>query len=127
MRSHGVPNWPDPNSNGQFPKRQLEHLGVSNTRLQAAQSTCGHLLPNGGSGPTPAQLAQNWSDELKFARCMRRHGVPNWPDPTRYSPHPERPYFNLDAAGIDPNSAQIIPKIHQCLPLLHGYNPQRLG
>lgn len=127
MRSHGVSNWPDPNSSGQFPKRRLEHLGVSNSGLQAAQTACRHLLPNGGNGPTPAQLAQSWSDFLKFARCMRSHGVRNWPDPTRYAPHPERPYFNLSAAGINPSAPQIVTKIHQCLYLLHGNNPQRLG
>ncbi len=62
-----------------------------------------------------------------FARCMRRHGVPNWPDPTGYPPHPVRPTFELQLVGIDPNSPQISTKIHECEPLLHGNNPQHLG
>jgi hypothetical protein len=127
MRSHGVRNFPDPSSNGQIPKKTPQQLGVSSSRYQAAQRACAHLLPNGGSGPSQAALQQSWSDDLKFARCMRSHGVPNWPDPTRYPRHPERPYFNLTAAGIDPASPQIIPEIHACLHLLHGNNPQHLG
>ena len=126
LRSHGVPKFPDPNSSGVLPKETPQQLGVSSSQLQTAQTACRSLLPNGGSGPTPAALQQSWSDFLKFARCMRSHGVSNWPDPTRYPPHPDRPYFNLPA-GIDLNSPQVSTKIHECLPLLHGNNPQRLG
>jgi hypothetical protein len=127
MRSNGVMHFPDPSSNGQIPKKTPQQLGVSSSRYQAAQRACARLLPNGGNGPTQAALQQSWSDMLSFARCMRSHGVRNWPDPTRYPRHPDRPYFNLTAVGIDPNSPHIIPKIHKCLYLLHGTNPQRLG
>ncbi|MGH2851737.1 MAG: hypothetical protein ACRDLP_14110 [Solirubrobacteraceae bacterium] len=58
---------------------------------------------------------------------MRRHGAEGWPDPTRYPRHPDRPYFDLQRAGIDPNAPQITTKIRTCLPLLHGTNPQHLG
>jgi hypothetical protein len=127
MRSHGVQHWPDPipNGDGAFPKRSLQQLGVSSSQLQAAQATCRYLLPNGGE-PTAAALRRSWSDFLKFAQCMRRHGVSNWPDPSRYPQHPDRPYFNLPA-GVDPNSPQLSPKIRACLPLLHGNNPQHFG
>ena len=126
MRSHGVPNFPDPASSGVIPKETPQQLGVSNSQFQTADRGCQHLLPNGGQ-PTPGELRQSWSDFLKFAQCMRRHGVSNWPDPSRYPPHPERPYFDLQRAGIDPTAPQLSIKIHACLPLLHGNNPQRLG
>jgi hypothetical protein len=126
VRSHGVPNFPDPSSNGQIPKKTPQQLGVSSSQFQAAQSACASLLPNGGQ-TTQAALQQSWSDMANFARCMRSHGVPNWPDPTRYPQHPERPYFNLPATGIDPNAPQVTAKIHTCLYLLHGENPQHLG
>jgi hypothetical protein len=127
VRSRGVLNFPDPTSSGGIPKETPQQLGVTSAQLQSAQSACIHLLPDGGSGPTPAELQQSWSDMANFARCMRSHGVPNWPDPTRYPPHPERPTFNLQSVGIDPNSPQISTKIHECEPLLHGNNPQHLG
>lgn len=83
MRSHRVPNWPDPNSSGVFDKSKLtlQPLGVSSSRLQAAQSACNHLLPNGGSGPNPAQVQQMRAQGLMFSRCVRSHGVPSFPDP----------------------------------------------
>jgi hypothetical protein len=126
MRSHGVANFAEPTSSGQLPKETSEQLGVSSSQFQTAQNACRHLLANGGQ-PTQAALQQSWSDFLSFARCMRRHGVANWPDPTRYPQHPDRPTFDLQAVGVEPNSPPISTKIHDCMPLLHGNNPQHLG
>jgi len=58
MRSHGVLNFPDPNSSGAFPKVSAQQLGVSSTAFQAAQNHCRYLLPNGGSGPSQTQTQQ---------------------------------------------------------------------
>ena len=81
MRSNGVSRFPDPDTSGAIPKEGLQQLGVSGSRFQAAQSACRHLLPNGGSGPTAAQVQQVKGLSLSFARCVRAHGVPNFPDP----------------------------------------------
>ena len=51
-----------------------------------------------------------------FARCMRSHDVPNWPDPTAYPPEPDRPTFNLPAS-IQPTPV-IISKMDVCLRLV---------
>jgi len=85
MRSHEVPNWPDPepDSNGVFDKSKLtsQRLGASLHRVQAAQAACNHLLPNGGRGPNLAQIRHVTAEARSFARCVRAHGVPNFPDP----------------------------------------------
>jgi hypothetical protein len=83
MRSHRVPNWPDPDSSGRFDKSKLtpQQLGADGSRVQAARSSCNHLLPNGGSGPSPAQVQQVRAQALAFARCMRSHDVTSFPDP----------------------------------------------
>jgi hypothetical protein len=81
MRAHGVPDYPDPGSDGTIPKESLQQLGVGLPRFQAAQSACQRLLPNGGGGPTPVQLQAERGQALDFARCVRAHGVPNMPDP----------------------------------------------
>jgi len=83
MRTNGVPNWPDPNSSGAFDKSKLtsQRLGAGSSRVQAAQRACSHLLPNGGAGPTPAQVQQVKAEGLRFSRCVRSHGVPSFPDP----------------------------------------------
>jgi len=127
MRSNGVPSYPDPNGSGDLVKETPQQLGVGSPVLQTAQRACNHLLPNRGGGPTQAVLQESWSDFRSFARCMRRHGVANWPDPTRYPQHPERPTFALQSSGIDLSSPQVTTRIHECVPLLHGNNPQRLG
>jgi hypothetical protein len=116
MRSHGVPNFPDPGSNGEIRKGTAQQLGVSTSVLQAASQTCGHLLPHSDTGRTAAATQQEWSGMLNFARCMRSHGVPNWPDPTHYPPRPTDPTFNLPAS-IQP-IPQITSKMQECLRLV---------
>jgi hypothetical protein len=81
MRTGGVPGFPDPSSNGKphFPTAQ--QLGVSSSTFQAAENACAHLQPGGGSGPTEAQVQQYRNSMLIYARCMRAHGISNFPDP----------------------------------------------
>ena len=80
MRAHGVSKYPDPTSSG-LVKESLQQLGVSSSRFQSASSDCNHLLPNGGSGPSPARVQQVRALALEFSQCVRSHGVPNFPDP----------------------------------------------
>jgi hypothetical protein len=129
VREHGVPNYPDPGSNGQVVKETAQQLGVSNSRLQAALNACEHLLPNTGNvDDNPAALHQWWNQMQRFAQCMHTHGVPNWPGPTPYPQDPVRPTFNLHAAGIGfhqgtqgyiVNSAQIEANVRQCESAVH--------
>src|SRR6185312_12502445 len=95
MRSHGVPNFPDPTSSGTLPKADPRRLGVSNSQLRATRQACQHVLPiHGGAidagsiqqcfmaDDCPRALVQQvLTEERRFAQCMRAHGVPNWPDP----------------------------------------------
>jgi hypothetical protein len=94
MRSHGVPSFPDPSGNGhgglQIQQSQRAGSGASMTvnwvsvsapAFQSAMRTCQKDLPNGGH-PTTAQSAQARAEALAMSRCMRSHGVPNFPDPT---------------------------------------------
>ena len=129
MRSHGVRNWPDPNSSGVFPKRTPQQLGVSSSQYQAATHACGYLLPNGalppGGQPSWADLRTMERDALKFARCMRSHGVPNWPD---YTLRGGIPIFDLHGTSIAPNSQQIVAKQLGCKSLLYlSYSPPTSG
>jgi hypothetical protein len=110
MRANGVPKYPDPASGGQLPKGDAQAFGVSDATYQAAQRTCQHLLPTGGSfdqqshecieaGDCPPALVQQMlTADRKFAQCMRSHGVPNWPDPTIGANG--GPIFKVSATGI---------------------------
>jgi hypothetical protein len=81
MRSHGVPNFPDPppSFNGKFPGSSPDQLGISESRLRAVTGACQNLLP---AVRGPALLtAQEQQDYLRAAACMRSHGITNFPDP----------------------------------------------
>jgi len=123
MRSNGVPNFPDPQprqTNAKFPGAQ--QLGVSSSRYQAAEGTCGHLLPNGGQ-TTPAASAQLLSAMVRFSQCMRSHDVPSWPDPT-IGPD-GRPGFNLVGVHGIPN--QSSPQFQHALRACGHLVPHSLG
>jgi hypothetical protein len=115
MRSHGIPDFPDPNSSGQIPKEEIRQLGVSTSVLQTAQRACMRLWPY--HAPSQAQQRQQLTDDLKFAQCMRSHGVPDFPDPTT---GPDGPYFAISVSrdGFDPHSPQILAKAHECQHVL---------
>jgi hypothetical protein len=83
MRSHRVPNWPDPDNNGAFDKSKLtsQELGAGPSQVQAAQTACQHLMPSGRRAPNAAQLQQSKAQGLEVSRCVRAHGVANFPDP----------------------------------------------
>lgn len=125
MRSNGVSNYPDPNSSGNLPKGNAQSFGVSTSQYQAAEQACGHLLPSSGSasltqclmtGDCPQSVVHPALEEgRRFAQCMRRHGVPNWPDPTVDSLG--RPSFQVTRAGISidaTRSPQMLSKIGDC-------------
>jgi hypothetical protein len=76
MRSHGVPNYPDPAANGTI--GLTPSMNPSSSRMRAAGNACRHLQAGGLS---PAQTQRNLVLELRLVRCMRSHGVPNAPDP----------------------------------------------
>jgi hypothetical protein len=78
MRSHGALNWPDPNSQGQFLKTQANSADFR--APVAAYKACQHLLPNGGQ-LTVAEQQKIAPLMLRFATCMRSHGITNFPDP----------------------------------------------
>ncbi len=81
MRSHGVPNFPDPGSGGGIQIGPSSGIDPRSPTFQAAQQACQKLLPNGGR-PSPQQQAKMQQALLAFSACMRSHGLPDFPDPT---------------------------------------------
>jgi hypothetical protein len=135
MRSHGLPNFPDPDGRGNF-SVDAQQLGVSDSQYQAAETACQPLLPTGGSlqqqtnrclsfGDCPPALVQQLlNDGQTYARCLRSHGVPNWPDPTIGAKG--RPVFDISSAGIDPQStgsSQFRSEDRECRSLIGGSVP----
>jgi hypothetical protein len=83
IRAHGVPDYPDPNSQGQFviPNGGSAPPSVSAAVASAAAQACQKLLPPAmAQGPSKTSPGSN-TQALKFSRCMRSHGEPDFPDP----------------------------------------------
>jgi hypothetical protein len=80
VRAHGVRDFPDPDEKNQF------EYGVSVTPAvwEKAVNACKDLQPPGTlSGKrTPKQQ----SASLRFAQCIRDHGVKDFPDPVNGEP-----------------------------------------
>jgi hypothetical protein len=108
MRSHGLGNFPDPTGNGQFfvPTSVLRSAQY-NSALQACRSLAPPAF-GGGSGPSIQQQNQ----ALKFAQCMRSHGVPKFPDPTFSGGQAHLPQT------VDLKSPQVQPALEACRALL---------
>jgi hypothetical protein len=85
MRSHGVLDFPDPTlSPGGGVAFQIDggpgsDLGRHNPRFEAAGQACRSLLPGGGQAPPLS--AHKLAAEVRWAQCMRSHGVAGFPDP----------------------------------------------
>jgi hypothetical protein len=82
IRSHGVPNFPDPvqTPSGGYGYR-TPGIDPNSAAFQGALQAC-KALPSPwnstGQQLSPAQQ-QAW---LNWAQCIRAHGVPDFPDPT---------------------------------------------
>jgi len=110
MHSRGIKNFPDPTNGPGGPGLELSTSPGSETVIangitfsgpafQAAEKACAKLLPGGGAPPPPPTNQQK-QQALEFAACMRKHGVPNFPDPTFSRGGGPK----LQPAGINPNS-----------------------
>jgi hypothetical protein len=86
MRSHGVPNFPDPSPGG--PGVIPNWINPQAPAFLSAQKACSKFLGGGGS-PGAAVVSEKVA-LVNLARCMRAHDVPNFPDPTT-SPPPAPP------------------------------------
>jgi hypothetical protein len=104
MRSHGVPKFPDPSSGGGIRVTPGSGLNPKSPSFQAAQKLCRPKLPGGGPGaikPTKAEFAA----ALRFAKCMRTHGLPHFPDPVASVPAGGGPIISLHGMVFRPSQA----------------------
>lgn len=119
IRSHGVPNFPDPqvtSSPGSTSVRQMVPASVANTpKFKSAQKACSGLMPGPGTvaghqGPGAAVL-------LAFARCLRGHGLSGFPDPGRDGQITQQ---MISAAGINLRGPAFLTAARACVGVTHG-------
>jgi hypothetical protein len=119
MRAHGVPTFPDPTPGGggiNLPPG----INAQSPAFKSARLACAKLTPGaaGGARATESQFLS----ALKFAKCMRVHGYPDFPDPTR-SDSPPGPIliigpglFYRVSTSFDPNAPAAKRAIAACAP-----------
>lgn len=78
MRSHGITNFPEPNSQGQ--PQSGPPIDIGSPQYLAAEKACARYGVGGGNA-SPGVSTQVMQELLKYVACMRSHGVPDMPDP----------------------------------------------
>jgi hypothetical protein len=111
VRSHGVPDFPDPNGQGEFQLHTVFENGrptqggdlvPSSPAFRAGERACGSF-GSAGRQVTRAQEEQAFQKDLKAAACMRANGVPEYPDPELIDGSIDEEFngkFNPDSAAF---------------------------
>ena len=110
MRAHGVPGYPDPHITSSAGQVHVQispgNANPNGPAFRSADAACHGLLPNGGA-PAGGASAQQKAQGLKFADCMRAHGVPDFPDPSKDGA------FDLPP-GVNPNAPTFTSGVSAC-------------
>lgn len=112
MRDHGVSNYPDPPANGGPQSINPAGIDTNSPTYQAAAQACQKYSPP-SVGVNPNQQAQAQNQQLKYARCMRSHGITKFPDPNNGGGKQ-----SLSQYGIDTNSPAFKAADKACASLL---------
>lgn len=127
MRSHGVPDFPDPNAQGDIAVTPGE---VKSPAFQSAQQACRRFAPNKGN--PPHMTASQYRAAVQFSECMRTHGAPDFPDPTTTPPQ-NGPVLVLKGMmfapgpGFDPGSPAFRQAAQRCGIKLPTGPPPKAG
>jgi hypothetical protein len=84
MRAHGVKNFPDPQPEGGF--NFSSNIDIASPAFRAANKACGDEAPGAIAPPKPSEHQKTLA--VKASRCMRAHGITQFPDPTENPPNP---------------------------------------
>lgn len=93
MRSHGVPNFPDPGPGGLVIPNSINPASPA---FRAGQKACASSLGPGNRRSAPESQRRTL---LNLAKCIRAHGLPNFSDPTTNPPPPNHAGGNVLGIG----------------------------
>ena len=97
MRSHGVPNFPDPSAGGGIKIAPGSGINAFSPSFKTADAHCHKLLP--GGGPPRGVSEQQKEHMVRTSECMRAHGVTGFPDPTTTPPTNAQDYSIVAGIG----------------------------
>lgn len=116
MRRNGVPSFPDLMGTGMHiaadgSTLSVNGVSVSAPAFQSARQKCQEYLP-AGIEPGPAKQAQQYARSLRFSKCMRSHGVSNFPDPKTVSG--SRGNSVVELSGVNLSSPAVTAAARAC-------------
>lgn len=116
MRAHGVAGLANPAPSDL--KAELAPTTPHSPAFRAALPACSHLLPFGGSQETAAQTRAQEAAFMAFARCIRSHGFPAFPDP---STNGQITHEMVAGAGINLKQPAVLQAGDACVGVTHGF------
>ncbi len=102
MRDHGISDFPDPQPGGGIAIQAGpgSDLDQNNPQFKAADDACKSLLPT----PSKQDQQKEFEHMLRFAQCMREHGIADFPDP---KPGDGISISADQGSDLDPNNPQF--------------------
>ena len=124
MRSHGISTFPSPTVQDNAHAKGVgfsmpSGIDTGSPQFKSAAEAC--KKQSGFGVISQAMIEAAMSNGLKFAECMRSHGISAYPDPVdkgsfiQIGPGPD--------SGIDTNSARFQAARKACVPLLPNGGP----
>jgi hypothetical protein len=126
MREHGITKFPDPGADGVITIQPGLGLDPNSEKFKAATEACKSQAP-AGADPPDAKKAdpQEQQRYLAFAKCMREHGISDYPDPATRD---DGSLSLLIPKDVDINSAHFKQAQQTCKSLLpNGGQPPGAG
>jgi hypothetical protein len=114
MRAHGIADFPDPDADGNFDLSREGDMDPANPTYQAATQAC-QAYGSSGKSSAPALTPDQIAATVRFAQCMRSHGIANYPDPDSDGHIP-----GVRHLGVDPSSAQFEDADNVCKHFMLG-------
>ena len=107
LRSHGVPNFPDPvqTPSGHYGYR-TSGIDPNSTAFQAALQAC-RVLPSPWNSTVQQLSSAQQQAWLNWAQCIRGHGMSDFPDPTFSG-------SKVHDSGIQSSSPQLQSAMDAC-------------
>lgn len=136
MRANGAANFPDPAPGGGF-VFGASGINPAAPAVQTAQAKCHQFMPQPPNGPAADSSGKTEAQALaqlrSVARCMRQHGISDFPDPQTSAPSDPNlgeysditnyeGVFLLFPATIDMQSPAWEQAAAACGPLAESFN-----
>ncbi|MER5772585.1 hypothetical protein [Streptomyces sp. NPDC001985] len=113
MRKNGVEDFPDPRSGGGITLPR--GVDPQSEAFKKSEEACKDFRPTRGDVEVPGGNEWSSDDQVKFAQCMRKNGLSDFPDPST-----DGGVILGQDTGVDPKSEQFKKADEAC----KQYKPQ---